>query len=124
MQSNLISPFLFVMKIIDIVRAVTVVQEAIKRKPLGLDISFFSQYDLWIYHAVLDDRLCLTCLDNEKTPRIFGNELRAKFPYLEIIDENTINAKVHPNCRCLLTRITEWDIDTLKWFIQTAPREG
>jgi hypothetical protein len=36
-----------------------------------------------------------------------GDELLAIFPYLEIGDENTILAWVHPHCRCILIRISD-----------------
>jgi hypothetical protein len=42
-----------------------------------------------------------------------GLELRAAFPWLEIVDANTIWARVHPNCRCKLWRITN-PLDYLK----------
>lgn len=73
-----------------------------------------------MYNAVLDDRLCDDCLEYEKQPRWFGNQLRTEFPYHEILDENRIKAKVHPNCRCTLTRVVDWTLDDIKWFIEYA----
>ena len=109
------------MSLIQIVKAV----DSVKRKPQEYKhFTFFSAYDLWEYTAVLDDRLCEKCLGYEATPRYLGSELRMLFPYLEIVDENTINVNVHPNCRCTLTRITEWTPDILKWFIEYVPRKG
>jgi len=78
---------------------------------------FFGKYDLWMYNAVLDDRLCDDCLGYEKTPRYFGAELIGKFPYLQIVNDNKILAKVHPHCRCTLNRVTVWSPDDIKWFI-------
>lgn len=97
--------------------AVQAVERRKKRVPPDSKRTFFSKYDLWIYNAVLDNKLCDLCLSYEKTPRYFGNELITKFPYLVIVDENTINANVHPHCRCTLTRKTEWTVDDVKWFV-------
>ena len=103
----------------ELIQVVKVV-EAVQRIPPDVKVTFFSRYDLWMYTAVLDDKLCDDCLEHEKTPRYFGTELRTKFPYLEIVDANTILAKVHPHCRYTLTRIIEWTADDLKWFIGYA----
>jgi hypothetical protein len=35
-----------------------------------------------------------------------GEELRLVFPYLEIVDQDLIYPKVHPNCRCALIRVS------------------
>jgi len=101
----------------EVVQAVMAVQEAQKRIPPDIKKTFFSRFDVWIYHAVLDNKLCDQCLAFEKQPRYFGSEIRSLFPYLEIQDENTIKANVHPHCRCFLTRLTEWNLDDIKWFI-------
>jgi len=104
--------------VIEAVVAAIVIHEGRKRRvPPDLKGPFFGKYDLWMYNAVLDDRLCDQCLGYEKTPRYFGAELIGKFPYSEIKDNNTILAKVHPNCRCTLNRITDWTMDDIKWFI-------
>jgi len=105
------------MSLTEVVQAVRAVQEAKKRIPPDIKKTFFSRFDVWIYNAVLDNKLCLKCLEFEKTPRYFGDQLRVLFPYLEIVDENTIKANVHPRCRCFLTRLTEWTLDDIKWFI-------
>lgn len=95
--------------------------DAVRRKPEEYEhITFFSRYNAWVYEAVLDGRLCERCLEFEQNPYFFGTELRSNFPYLEIQDENTILAWVHPNCRCRLHRITEWTPDLLKWYLEYA----
>ena len=68
------------------------------------DWSFFSAYDLWHYMGVSDEKLCELCEVNDGMD-MTGDVLRGKFPYLEIIDKNTIYPNTHPNCRCVLVRI-------------------
>ncbi len=81
-------------------------QEAQTRIPFWLQgTTFFSEWDFWTFNSIVDDRTCFSCNVLDKI-MFTGLELRLAFPYLEIIDENTILAHVHPNCRCLLTRIT------------------
>ena len=109
-----------------------IAHEAKKRIPPDLKGPFFGEYDLWMYDAVLDNKLCLDCLENEANPRFLGGELRTKFPYMVVLDENTIGGPepngdglVHPNCRCRLRRVTKWSLDDIKWFIDyvgSAPK--
>lgn len=68
------------------------------------ELSYFSQYDLWHYMAVSDERRCELCDVNDGVD-MAGDVLRGKFEYLEIIDENMIYPNVHPNCRCMLIRV-------------------
>ena len=80
--------------------------DALKRKPEGYEYqTFFSEYDVWQFIAITDDRTCASCM-NYDTRFYKGNELRSEFIFLEIVDGNLILAKVHPNCRCQLSRIT------------------
>lgn len=93
----------------NIVRAVEAV-EAYRRIPDKLKhLTFFSHDDWWIYHAVLDGRTCPQCEAYAKgvEAQFSGEFLRSMFPYLEIVDEDTIMANVHPNCRCWLERAKE-----------------
>jgi len=79
--------------------------EALKRVPTDTParITFFSVHDEWVFTAVFDNRVCLDCLAFENQT-FTGNTLRAKFPYLEIADLETIIPNVHPHCRCRLER--------------------
>jgi len=80
--------------------------DALKRKPEEYRYqTFFSELDLWQFIAITDDRTCPACM-NYDTRFYKGTELRTEFEFLLIIDEDTIFAKVHPNCRCELRRIT------------------
>lgn len=66
---------------------------------------YFSVSDLWIFIPHYDVKLCENCAEFALgVPFIPGNQLRSIFPWLEIKDENTIAANVHPNCRCELIR--------------------
>jgi len=89
-----------------VVKAVQIVEGALKRRtfPTRYGVTFFSIQDVWLYHGVTDSKICPVCRDHEQTYEFRGNHLRATFPYLEIMDENTIKANVHPNCRCYLVR--------------------
>lgn len=69
--------------------------------------TFFSEHDIWLYQAVIDSRVCPICTAHEETERFYGNHLRSTFPYLEIIDVQTIKVNAHPNCRCFLSRLIE-----------------
>lgn len=96
-----------------VISAAVAVFEAQKRIPYDLRAhSFFSKMDLWQYIAITDDKTCETCLDYD-TRFFTGDELRSKFPHLQIISEDQILARVHmtlwnqDTCRCVLQRITE-----------------
>jgi hypothetical protein len=82
--------------------------DSLQRKPEEYKRqSFFGEYDLWLYVAVYDEVLCPKCLDHARKQVFRGTELRSKFEYLKIIDDDMIEAKVHPNCRCQLYRIID-----------------
>jgi len=68
-------------------------------------------HDVWLFQAVMDTRVCDLCRKYETANEWNGNGLRSEFPYLRILDENTIGGPgsdgdglVHPNCRCRLVR--------------------
>ena len=82
--------------------------EATKRIPDDLaDIPFFGREDTWAYVAVLDDALCDECENFQEIGVFYGDSLRSVFPYMLIINEDTIAVSVHPNCRCFLFRLEE-----------------
>jgi hypothetical protein len=73
----------------------------------------FSALTVWHYRGHYDDKSqCVHCkeLDNRD---FLGNEIRARFPDLEVIDEYTIYVNLHmtlwgaDNCRCYLWREEE-----------------
>lgn len=65
--------------------------------------SYFGTFDEWIYNTEESDTVCEVCESYNQT-HFFGNEIRAEFPYWQIIDFNVIYPSVHPNCRCKLVR--------------------
>lgn len=67
--------------------------------------TFFSDWDLWQYHYVHDERVCNVCAGHGDMSVIVGSKIRLLFPYLEIVDWELIFAMEHPNCRCTLVRI-------------------
>ena len=94
------------MSAVEVVQIVEAVEEARKRIPVGQrpGITYFSVYDVWLFQAVQDTKTCSLCNHYETWGEITGNMLRHEFPYLEIMDENTIKANIHPHCRCFLVR--------------------
>jgi len=101
--------------ILNAVRAVHAVREATGRiwytpRP---GTTFFSKKDIWIWQARGD--ACPLCDPLDGT-EYTGAHLRATYPYLIILDENTIGGQGyqgggqagaglrHPNCRCVLVR--------------------
>jgi hypothetical protein len=94
-------------KLISVVKAV----DAVKRKPTEYKRqSFFGKLDLWAYVAVYDEKLCEKCWAFAKQQVFRGSELRGKFPYLEIHDNDLIYVNVHPHCRCYLLRIISFGL--------------
>lgn len=100
----------------DVLSAVEAVErfEAQKRIdiPTRSGVTFFSGKDIWLYDIREDDVTCEICRNIADQASLMGgfngNTIRALFPFLEIIDENTIKAHSHmprdDNCRCLLLR--------------------
>lgn len=93
-------------KLISVVKAV----DATKRIPKKYRRqSFFGHYDLWLYVAVYDEKLCEKCEAYAKKQVFRGTHLRSIFPYLEIHDNDMILANVHLHCRCELLRIRSFE---------------
>lgn len=95
---------------LDAVRAVQLVK-ARSRKPSGWRMTFFSERDHWWFDGVLDARICPACKEMDWVRDFNGVHLRRDFPYLMILDPNTIGGPgpggrglVHPHCRCRLRR--------------------
>lgn len=83
--------------------------EAKLRIPLNVspDKTFFGHGDRWTFHSVLDDRICMICIDKHYPSGLYmGSHLRQHFPELEILDNNRVKANLHPNCRCWIGRLT------------------
>ncbi len=94
--------------LIEVIEAVETyqAQEAKSRIPPELKgQTFFSINNLYHYFGISDDKLCDQCQQYDGET-IVGSELRKLFPYLTIDTENIIYPNVHPNCRCLLIRLT------------------
>jgi len=98
-----------------VIRAVEAVK-AVQRIPEDSAHSFFGMEDIWHYIPVWDERLCDRCLKHARNEYYVGRHLRAIMPYLEIANENRIDANIHPNCRCYLTRVT----DPMEYVMATA----
>lgn len=85
--------------------AVVAAVEAKKRINLDTNQTFYSENDRWHFIALVDDRTCSRCMDKDGQ-EFTGSYLRSFLPYHVIDSEDTIQANVHPNCRCLLLRST------------------
>lgn len=100
------------MSLLSLINVVKAVEEA-KTRLTGYKQSFFSEYDLWTYHAKWSDPTepCIVCKELGFSAGVAsvwsGVHLRKYFPYLTIADANRINVNQHPNCRCWLQRITD-----------------
>jgi len=70
-------------------------------------ISFFGEYDVWRFNFQMDDKLCARCMAYAAPEYFRGKYIRGLFKHLKILDANTIDVEVHPNCRCFLTRVTD-----------------
>lgn len=66
--------------------------------------TFYSEQDVWLFQGVLDTKICPVCQTAVDIGEFRGNHLRMDFPYHEIVDVDTIDANVHPHCRCTLVR--------------------
>ena len=85
---------------------------ALKRIPEPREmygLTYFSMKDIWLFETSPseDPMPCELCRRHEDHGEYHGHHLRLNFPYLEILDVGTIQANVHPNCRCYLIRLTE-----------------
>jgi len=101
---------LSVTQIVDVVRAVIAAKTRIYLDvPYGT--TFFGANDIWKYIEIGDDKLCPVCRANahagigDEIGEYRGNRIRGFFPYLEILDVNTIKVNAHPNCRCVMVRV-------------------
>ena len=92
---------------------------ALKRRPepQRRAVTYFSIEDVWLFQARSDTKVCPVCLALEDEYEFPGNHLRGRFPYLQILDMNTIGGSgpggtglVHPNCRCYLVRLLEPEV--------------
>lgn len=90
------------------VRAVITV-DAIPRIPEELSkYTFFGEYDVWRYVPIFDKKLCHKCAYWATNVYFRGKYIRGLWKRLKIVDANTIEVWVHPNCRCILVRVTNW----------------
>jgi hypothetical protein len=87
------------------VEAVQVVQRSRQRVPEALrGVTFFGADDVWLFQESGHPNICEACSSYHlNTYR--GDELRGLFPYLEILSEDFIAAKVHPHCGGGLVRV-------------------
>jgi len=93
--------------LINVIYAVKSVEEA-KRRIYVDGVTFFSKNDVWQYIEISDQKLCPVCRANARRNggNYEGAHLRASFPYLDILDVNTIQVNQHPNCLLAGTLVT------------------
>lgn len=106
-------------EIVAVVQAVECIRETAAKSridfPVTKGTTFFSSQDVWLYEALADQKVCPVCQNYEEMAGqmggFSGNFLRSLFPWLVILDEDTIGGPgnggdglSHPNCRCRLNR--------------------
>ena len=96
-----------IVKAVDLAEASSRIPKALKGK------SFFSMFDVWTYIAEGPiEENCPKCMELD-TQDFQGSYLRAMFPDLVILDEDTIYPNVHmtlwgkDTCKCILRRTNE-----------------
>jgi len=79
--------------------------------------SFFGDGDFWDFTGPEDTKTCNICYNLRLTMPFVGSRIRGYFPYLVILDANTIGGPgpngdglEHPNCRHRLRRYTPIDL--------------
>lgn len=90
--------------ILEVVEAVKATQR-IPHEEMPSGVTFFSRLDEWQYVGMTDGVICEACRGYEESGTFTGTMLRSLFPFLEILDIDTIAVNAHPNCRCYLERI-------------------
>jgi hypothetical protein len=62
----------------------------------------------WVFTLVDDGKLCESCDEfrGEEATVEDPTELQEAFPYGEQVDAVTFACNIHPNCRCIMERIT------------------
>jgi hypothetical protein len=98
-------------RLVRAVEAVRRIKPEHRHEPGGPRVTFFSEWDVWLFDARLDSKTCPLCRVADDIGEFSGNNLRMNFPNLMILDVNTIGGPepdggglVHPNCRCFLHR--------------------
>ena len=98
-----------IVKTVDICEA----RSRIPKELQGKGLSWFSMFDVWTYIAEGPiDENCPKCMELDAQD-FQGSYLRAMFPDLVILDEDTIYPNVHmtlwgkPTCKCILRRTNE-----------------
>lgn len=90
---------------------VNAVEKAQSRIPQELKgPTYYGSTDEWYYEESQHPNMCEDC-HSYNMQTINGSQLRAEFPYHEVIDENFIYPKVHPHCFCGLVRLFPVDVD-------------
>lgn len=109
---NTLSSLIQTVQVVEAVQSV-LIADAKSRIPPELKgkVTFFTEHDLWLFQAILDERVCPRCVHHDGN--IFpGLNLRFIWPYLKILNVNVIGGPGpgntgldHPNCRCRLHRL-------------------
>ncbi len=80
------------------------VVEAVRKPAIYGNLTFFGANDEWFYTAYNTGNTCDVCAGYDGDT-FNGSDLRRLFKWLVIVDENTIAARVHPHCACVLSRV-------------------
>src|SRR3972149_6496709 len=86
-------------------RSILVLHGPVRASVLRARATSFNANDWWNYIKSYHPNMCHQCDFYGDMPFFSGNDLRITFPYLEIVDENTIAVHVHNHCTCELQRV-------------------
>ena len=69
--------------------------------------------ETWVFNTALDERTCQDCGPLEGSC-FLGEDIEPFFPDAEQLDDETIAANIHPNCRCELVLAEEYESPDLE----------
>lgn len=96
------------LQLIEVIEAVRKYEQRMAEKTWihhDTELTFFGVNDWWIYGQSESPNMCGQCDFYGNIKFFNGTDIRGTFPYLNILDDDTIEPWVHPHCGCLLTRV-------------------
>lgn len=72
--------------------------------------AFYAQmHSLWVFVTMRDDATCDECdsYDGELVDVLSDDDLYELFEYGDMVGDGVFKPNVHPNCRCILTKVYE-----------------
>ena len=71
------------------------------------------QYSVWHWFTMFDAKVCELCdmYKGDEYELVDAHDLELMFPYGYFIDDYTFAPMVHPNDRCRIERVRDYDFD-------------